>query len=755
MGSAASGRIADVTQHEPPQTTQRDVTSIPDEPIRHDSEDDLERGEFADAMVKFITAADADASLRMGIYGGWGEGKTSVLELMQYRLRLAGHVCVFLTSWASQSRQELLRRLLREIARELDIQVWAAVRQWAKPLQRVMKTARSTVKLDPRIKAADAVLGDAVEGVFGAALDKAADQQTQIVLQAISHKLADRKLIVFIDDLDRVRPELVPELLLTLREALNQPKYFYVMALAPEVVEQGLAAVHHKWGEPATFLEKIIEFPRYLPAISGEQRDAFVRKQLAKLTHPPDEQILLSLRELLPKNPRKLKILIRMLAAVGADRARYDPDEVQWDVFYLVQLLRVEFPVEATQIIEDAAALKDFEHGFFLERIGEQRNEPMDVTSKAYGKYLPAKGARRDRFIELCEGLRARPRWHGRYSLRELFLLPDEPPSFTRKEAQVLLQRFANASEADEKALIEEAVRSELRPSQRRMKALFLVLLELRELHVGAAVDEPTDAAVKNALEFVAAITRMLEILVREYGIFRQGIAAFHEWEKLLAHVERWAHFVGEPYTETRKGELDLLTTVMNTARDETKVAILNRWDPVGFFSERQQLRQHLDDLLARERHTLAEQFLDRLSLDDALSGLYGDEMRSVRDVVFDGTSVLYTNQQLRGRFLTLANSAGDSLAIQTNFAKLLAMADYGAFGSAVSFDRDGCRRLLSDVELVGAIWAAATAHPLQRRQAGSLLGYRKHLVGAGMPEEKLAIPKWLRAFLVAEPHES
>lgn len=60
-------------------------------------------------------------TLRIGVYGGWGEGKTSVLELVQAQLRKAGHKTVFLYAWSYRSTELLLEDLLRKIARELAI----------------------------------------------------------------------------------------------------------------------------------------------------------------------------------------------------------------------------------------------------------------------------------------------------------------------------------------------------------------------------------------------------------------------------------------------------------------------------------------------------------------------------------------------------------------------------------------------------------------------------------------------------------
>jgi hypothetical protein len=69
--------------------------------------------------------------------------------------------------------------------------------------------------------------------------------------------------VVFVDDLDRVRPELLPDLLLNLREALNLPNVHYVLGVSPQVVEQGLSALHKGWDNAGNFLEKIVEYPAW------------------------------------------------------------------------------------------------------------------------------------------------------------------------------------------------------------------------------------------------------------------------------------------------------------------------------------------------------------------------------------------------------------------------------------------------------------------------------------------------------------
>jgi predicted KAP-like P-loop ATPase len=253
------------------------TTNSPDEPIRSDAEDLLDRKGFARAISDLIVDAQKGETLRIGVYGAWGEGKTSVLELVQAQLEAAGHVTVFLYAWSYRSTNELLEDLLRKIARKLKIPTRGL--SWDKALWFV-KIGRQGASLDPLSKAADVVLGQAIETVFGHLFSRLKARAAAALLTAIRQKLGDHKLMVFVDDLDRVRPDVLPELLLTLREVLNQPDFFYILALAPDVVRDGLMSSNVKWGDTTRFLEKIVELPRQLPAPSQVALAHFVSIQV-------------------------------------------------------------------------------------------------------------------------------------------------------------------------------------------------------------------------------------------------------------------------------------------------------------------------------------------------------------------------------------------------------------------------------------------------------------------------------------------
>jgi hypothetical protein len=131
-------------------------------------------------------------------------------------------------------------------------------------------------------------------------------------------------------------------MLLVLREALDQPNFFYILALDPGVVTRGLARLHEAWGDSTDFLEKIIELPRRLPVPTDEDIRTFISEQIERSDRTLRKETLAAISSVLSRNPRKLKLLLRYLASLSALTARLDLGEIDWEALYLCQMLRLD-----------------------------------------------------------------------------------------------------------------------------------------------------------------------------------------------------------------------------------------------------------------------------------------------------------------------------------------------------------------------------------------------------------------------------
>ena len=123
-------------------------------------------------------------------------------------------------------------------------------------------------------------------------------------------------MIAFIDDLDRATPELLPKLLLSLREILDLPGFTFVLAFDNEIVANGLVTANKAWGDGGSFLDKILDFNYYLPPISKSGKRVLLRNMLDRYARFVPEESIGPIEHLLPDNPRKIKRLVRGLVSL-------------------------------------------------------------------------------------------------------------------------------------------------------------------------------------------------------------------------------------------------------------------------------------------------------------------------------------------------------------------------------------------------------------------------------------------------------
>jgi hypothetical protein len=732
------------------------AASLPDRPLRSTPEDLLNRGSFAEALANQILHAPSGQTLRLGVYGGWGEGKTSVLELMRLRLTAARQVCVWITPWTAAAREDVMGQIVDQLREQLPINAKSL-----KSLKRAkglawLAGATTTAAHEGSwlSKTAAQLFAPAVQRRFAEGVAREAERFFEVVQE----RLNGRRVVVFIDDIDRVKPDLVPDLLLTLREALDQPNFFYVMALAPEIVERGLAMVHHGWGTAGDFLEKIVEYPRYLPVATNDQIEFFIHQSIDTLHDAVDAAALRQLIPLLPRNPRKLKLYLRFLASLHGMLRRFDPAEIDLHMLYTVQLLRSEFPEEARAIARDEQALKDLEHGHVLELMRTKRAESANGAKPhpPSEKYLDEKASpeRRDRFDQLYSAVRSRDTLlRGSYRLPALFVLPDEPPLFTWRELNDFVPRFAAVEAKDRPGLIEEQIAHEGVVDRARVRALFDLTLQIREAALGQASEALLDTDRAASLSEASTLTDVLDVFVHNLGVFKAPLLQFAQWKELLAHVQRWSHFrQPEDYAALRKRERVLVASSVETMADDVRAAALDHFGPLLNLhlggSESEEFRTFLADLRSALERWAIGAILRHLETVDGLEAYWGDRGSiGMKSVLFKHASPLFRDIESRAAFDALANRADAVPSIQQNFVQFTRMLFYGAIEGG-SFSRDEARRMIQDRDLMKVVWSAGLATPLNPRTAGGLREQRLRVINDGVIDQAyadsvLTIPEW------------
>ena len=88
---------------------------VSDRPIRAGDPDSLQRGLIANTLSRFLRNENTEPPMTIAITGNWGEGKSSLMNLMRADLEKHGTKTVWFNAWHHQKEQHLFAALLQAV----------------------------------------------------------------------------------------------------------------------------------------------------------------------------------------------------------------------------------------------------------------------------------------------------------------------------------------------------------------------------------------------------------------------------------------------------------------------------------------------------------------------------------------------------------------------------------------------------------------------------------------------------------------
>lgn len=337
---------------------------ISDRPIAAREEDVLGRWGLAKTIFELIMGARLDSALKIGVYGGWGEGKTSVLRFVETQAVRANVPVCWFSVWSAQTQADLWASLI-DALRSLP-----AGADWKTGLKKFAARATSKTEglaeLNPYTKTAHA-LGRLATGSGMGATD---------AVRVLDRVRQNARVVILVDDVDRADGVLIPKLLMGLHELFDElEKCAVVIALDPDVIAGALGRVNPAWTSAPAFLEKIVQYPFWLSRPSEGQIRSLIAEALRESRVAVPEKSVLDLLDLLPKNPRKVKQFIRSLERLRTTLARFGEDEWNPALLLMLELLRTASAEAAEILLHDQKFLEEFVAGNFLVRREEMHED--------------------------------------------------------------------------------------------------------------------------------------------------------------------------------------------------------------------------------------------------------------------------------------------------------------------------------------------------------------------------------------------
>ena len=93
----------------------------PDLPITKSTEDKLNRGAFAKSLAKTISQYSFPASFTIGLYGEWGSGKTSLVNMMLEAVEDIDNnaIIVRFNPWLCTDPKQLITQFFKQMSTHL------------------------------------------------------------------------------------------------------------------------------------------------------------------------------------------------------------------------------------------------------------------------------------------------------------------------------------------------------------------------------------------------------------------------------------------------------------------------------------------------------------------------------------------------------------------------------------------------------------------------------------------------------------
>lgn len=338
--------------------------------------------EIGRAFAEIIS--QSEPRFAIGIFGGWGSGKTTLMNAIQRALSARELVVVDFNAWRFEREPQLLIPLLDTIraalirsSKQYDKRTRKKVRSIATRIGRVVRALATglsgqvglpgTAKVSYDIgKALDAISHpgkpESAQSLYVAAFQELETAFSELSIDGVT------RIVVFVDDLDRCLPGNALDLLESIKLFFDLPGFVFVVGLDGDIVERAIRAKFpdrdnqlalEEGGSDAAatldsrqlsreYVKKMFQVPYSLPAILPSQLDDLLESMCLNAAFDPwqigdlQERVRPYLEYLAKDrrvNPREVKRFINTYTVQTLVRPKLDPDTV-------LALQTLSFPYE-------------------------------------------------------------------------------------------------------------------------------------------------------------------------------------------------------------------------------------------------------------------------------------------------------------------------------------------------------------------------------------------------------------------------
>lgn len=266
-----------------------------DQAIKNLDEDLFDRKHFSKRIAQLIANRSEKESIVIGIHAPWGEGKTSVLNMIvksldehlhkENKTLLNGHIILLkFNPWRFSDETQLLENFFFALANKLEERIETKGEKLAELVKTYswVTTPLDAVKIN-LFGAADANIK------VSEALKKIAEAKPKADVNELKKRIekildeSDKKIVVIMDDIDRLDKEEIQAIFRLVKLSADFPNTIYILSFDIERVAEALAEKYGSEEAGQSFLEKIIQLSLPLPPLTSKKLINLTFNEINKL----------------------------------------------------------------------------------------------------------------------------------------------------------------------------------------------------------------------------------------------------------------------------------------------------------------------------------------------------------------------------------------------------------------------------------------------------------------------------------------
>lgn len=263
-----------------------------DQPIHKNRNDQFNRGTFVDDFTHILSNFDNNENYIIGLFAKWGYGKTSTVNLILEKLKTKKEFCaIYVNAWA--------------LGGDSDRIIWDILEQTSNKLtNKSIKTkASKTGEILDKVSKAELPFGLETEfDLYGSEQNETKIKSGKIMgtvgiisqfltssdniakaRKRIEKAINGEKVVVFIDDLDRLDGKQIVEILRAINTVADYGGMTYVLSFDKGYICSAIEENIPKGRSGAEFIEKIIQVPLDLPSLTQKKLDQVFLKKLDQI----------------------------------------------------------------------------------------------------------------------------------------------------------------------------------------------------------------------------------------------------------------------------------------------------------------------------------------------------------------------------------------------------------------------------------------------------------------------------------------